>query len=240
MEVKLKVGLIDDEPSSLKKISKILSQFSDYELVFFTSNPTEGLLKAELGEIDILITDVMMPILGGLEISERLKECGIPVILYSGHDNFAVSGFQLDVAYFILKPATFKEVQIGLERAKRKLKSPLNEDCVITKDLRIINSKGGVSGEVINLMEINYIEQSGNYTKIIFENRVSIIVSSLTGTIEKLKSPKIVRVHKSYAVSISKIKKIDINELMLYDGVKVPLGRAYTNRIKEIFSKIII
>lgn len=236
MGVKLKVGLIDDEESALKKMSDLISQFSGFELGFSTSEPEEGLLKVELGQVDILITDVMMPGMGGLEISERLKDSGIPVILYSAYDHFAVSGYQLDAVYFILKPARYKEVLAGLQKAKNRLINPVFDGVFNLQDSRIINSSGGVTGELIKISEIDFLEQSGNYTKIFFGDTYRVIVSSLSGSIEKLRNPQIVRIHKSFAVNISKIKQIQFTELVLNSGRKIPVGRVYSDRIKEIFA----
>lgn len=237
MGVKFKVGLIDDEESALKKMTDLISQFSDFELGFATSDPKEGLQKVESGLVDILITDVMIPGIGGLEISERLKGTGIPVILYSAYDHFAVSGYQLDAVYFILKPAGYKEVLAGLQKAKNRLVSPILEGVSNLQDSRIINSSGGVTGELIKVSEIDYLEQSGNYTKIFFGNTYKMIVSSLSGSIEKMRNPQIVRIHKSYAVNISKVRQIQFAELTLNNGVIIPIGRVYTDRIKEIFAK---
>lgn len=236
MDDKLKVGLIDDEESSLKILREILGQFSGFELGFATTNPMEGLARVEKREVDILITDVMMPNMGGLEISERLRSSGVPIILCSAHGQFAVSGFQQDAAYFVMKPAVYNEVSIGLNKAKERLIKTKITGTGGVEDFRVVNSTGGITGELIKIAEIDYIEQSGNYTKIHLGKEFKVIVSSLSATLKKLENSGILRVHKSFAVNVNKIRKIQFTEVELYNKSKIPLGRLYKDSLRELLA----
>lgn len=235
MEVKLKVGLIDDEVAALEILSEIIKQIPEYVVEFSTQDPWEGLKKIENREADILITDVMIPDMGGLEISERLKESGIPIIFCSGNDRFAVSGYQLDAVYFILKPVFHKEVAIGLEKAKARLKGPGSNYGSLDKNFRIVNSNGGLTGELIKVSDIDYLEQSGNYTKIFMGKSCKVIVSTLTNTLQNLESTSIYRVHKSFAIDISKVRKFKFSEIILYNQTVIPIGGLYREQIKKLF-----
>ena len=110
---RLKVGFIDDEEAALNKFLELFNQFSDFELRFATKDPFEGFAKAENREVDILITDVMIPKMGGLEITERLGPTGIPVILCSANDSFGANGYDLDAVYFLSKPLKYNDMSRG-------------------------------------------------------------------------------------------------------------------------------
>ena len=160
------MGFIDDEEAALKQFRNIFDQFSEFELGFATNDPFEGFAKAENREVDILITDVMIPRMGGLEITERLGPIGIPIILCSANDSYGANGYELDVAYFLSKPLKYNNVSKGLKKARELLEGPVGLFAREFADIRVVNSNGGVTGELIRITEIAYIEQSGNYTQI--------------------------------------------------------------------------
>lgn len=234
MEDKLKVGLIDDEESALKTLSEIVDQFTDFELGFATVDPFEGLLKVEKGEVDILITDVMIPKMGGLEISERLRNSGVPIIFCSAYDKYAVDGFQQDAVHYVMKPVYFKEVSIALNRAKDRLLKTKIIGASGVEDFRIVNSNGGMTGELIKIAYIDYLEQSGNYTYIHLGKDTKVITSSLSGALEKIGGSVILRIHKSFAVNINKIRKIQFTEIELYNGQKISLGKIYKDNLARL------
>lgn len=234
MEDKLKVGLIDDEESALKTLREIVDQFTDFEIGFATVDPFEGLLKVEKGEVDILITDVMIPKMGGLEISERLSNSGVPIILCSAYDKYAVDGFQQDAVHYVIKPVYFKDVSIALNRAKDRLMKTKIIRASGVEDFRIVNSNGGLTGEMIKIAEIDYLEQSGNYTKIHLGKETKVNVSSLSSVLENIGSSFILRIHKSFAVNINKIRKIQFTEVELNNGKKIPLGKIFKDNLARI------
>ena len=233
---RLKVGFIDDEEAALNKFLEVFSQFSEFELGFATMDPFEGFSKAENREIDILITDVMIPKMGGLEITERLGSIGIPVILCSANDSFGANSYELDAAYFLSKPLKYKDMSKGLKKARQLLEGP---DSVLTNelaDIRVVNSNGGITGEIIRTSQIVYIEQSGNYTQIYLDKESKVSVSTLRETIRKIDNSCILQVHRSYAINIHKIKRIFFSEIELFNGKKVPIGNIYKEKILQKLS----
>lgn len=233
MDKILKVGLIDDEQATLDDIREMLMYYSGFKLVFATTDPLEGLARADQKEADILILDVMIPRLSGLEISERLGNSGIPIILCSANDTFAVKGYQQNAVYFLSKPVEQKELYIGLGKAADLLNRKWEKKIARSANFKIINSNGGVTGEVLVLPKIDYLEQSGNYTTIYMGKTNKVIVSSLIRTLQGIDSDDFLQVHKSYAVNITKIKKIQYAELILNRGKKIPIGRLYRRKVDQ-------
>ena len=233
---RLKVGFIDDEEAALKKFLEIFNQFSEFELGFATKDPFEGFAKAENREVDILITDVMIPKMGGLEITERLGPIGIPVILCSANDAFGAHGYDLDAAYFLSKPLKYNDVSKGLKRARQMLEGQNSMLAKEFADIRVVNSNGGITGEYIKISQIIYIEQFGNYTQIFLEKESKVIVSTLRETIQNIDSVCILQVHRSYAINIHKIRRIHFSEIDLCCGKKIPIGNIYRDSIMQKLS----
>ncbi len=220
----------------MKKFLELFKQFSEFELGFATQDPFEGFAKAENREVDILITDVMIPKMGGLEITERLGPIGIPVILCSANDSYGANGYDLDVAYFLTKPLKYHNVSRGLKKARELLEGP---DGLVARefaDIRVVNSNGGITGEHIRISEVVHIEQSGNYTQIYLDRESKVIVSSLRETIRNIESSCILQVHRSFAINIHKIKRVQFTAIELSNGKKIPIGNIYKDQIMRRLS----
>ena len=124
-----------------------------------------ALEKMKLCRPDILITDIKMPFMDGLELSTEIKkvEPGIKIIILSGHDEFeyAKKAISIGVEEYLLKPFTSEEL---LESVK-KIASKLDEEKKNDK-LRVLRGGSAVSasadGSVIHLAEQGLSEQASS------------------------------------------------------------------------------
>lgn len=105
----IKTLLVDDEPHILKKVRTVIeSTFEDYQILATKKNGRDALGFIQDQTIDLLITDIRMPEMTGLELAEELRMTHphIKVIILTGHSEFeyAKKAIQLSVVDFILKP----------------------------------------------------------------------------------------------------------------------------------------
>jgi len=107
--LKINTLIVDDEPHIRKKVRKVIeSTFEDYKIIDEIKNGHDALLSIQENPIDLVITDIRMPEMTGLELAERLRMTHpqIKVIILTGHSEFeyAKKAIQLNVIDFILKP----------------------------------------------------------------------------------------------------------------------------------------
>lgn len=121
MENIIKLGLIDDERLALDRLSYFISGNPGFKVQFAEINPNEGLRLASQHQCDILITDIQMQNLNGLLISEQMEELGIPVIICSAHEEFALPSINVSVAGYLLKPVNALDIKKLLEKIAKKL-----------------------------------------------------------------------------------------------------------------------
>ncbi len=118
--------IVDDEPLVLRSISNFIQDFfpSLRILGAYKSSP-EALKAFQDAPSDIVLTDIRMPIMDGLELIERMQSISknfIPVILSGyGEFSYAKKAMQLGVTYFLLKPPDYNELQQTLTAAINKL-----------------------------------------------------------------------------------------------------------------------
>ncbi len=118
-----KVLLVDDEPEVIEAvIRKMKWEILGFEVSGYAQNGEEALEMAEANVPDIVMTDIKMPFMDGLELSKRLKERydGIKIIIFSGFDEFeyAREAIKLEVEEYILKPIKLDELTVIFQKMK--------------------------------------------------------------------------------------------------------------------------
>ncbi len=114
--------IVDDEPDMLKLLSMVIGEKTDYEAVT-TNNPVEALEMAKKGGFDLVITDLKMPGLDGIELLEAIKDINedIPVIFITAYGTLesAVEAMQKGGFDFITKPFRKEQILFTIEKAMK-------------------------------------------------------------------------------------------------------------------------
>jgi two-component system nitrogen regulation response regulator NtrX len=119
-----KILIIDDEKSIRNTLKEILS-YEDYE-ISLAENGLEGIELAKTDEFDVILCDIKMPQMDGIEVLEKTQELGLdtPVIMISGHGNIdtAVEAIKKGAFDFLEKPLDLNRILITLRNALDKSK----------------------------------------------------------------------------------------------------------------------
>ncbi|WP_273320014.1 response regulator transcription factor [Vallitalea guaymasensis] len=131
-----KLLLVDDESIVRESISKLINwEKYNISLIGSCSNAIEAIDIAKKNEIDIIITDIKMPVMNGIELIKNVKGLGIDCefIILSGYNEFefAKNAMQENVKHYILKPCSEKEI----EEALLKTISDINSKRMIEKKM---------------------------------------------------------------------------------------------------------
>lgn len=115
--------LVDDDKNATKRLSRILTK-EGYE-VFTANNGKEGLEIINNNKIDILIADIEMPVMGGIELLERVKKFqkDIEVIMMTGFgdESLAIDALRKGAINYLRKPIDLDEVLIAIEQAVERI-----------------------------------------------------------------------------------------------------------------------
>ena len=148
------VLVVDDAPENLMIMESILSK--DYSLKLF-NKPEEALDYAFANPPDLILLDIMMPNIDGLETCRRLKAnqrlVDIPVIFITSknEDEYEELGFSVGASDFIHKPIN---APILVARVKTHLKIKLVMDYLRNENARLQNSKKQSSSELVEVIKI--------------------------------------------------------------------------------------
>jgi len=115
-----KILIVDDEPDMLRLLSMIIKEKTPYE-VTTTNNPLEALELAKKSSFDLLIADLKMPGLNGIELLESVKRFDedIPTIIITAYGTVeaAVETMQKGAFDFMTKPFRKEQILFTIERA---------------------------------------------------------------------------------------------------------------------------
>ncbi|PZR27766.1 MAG: DNA-binding response regulator [Citrobacter freundii] len=228
---------VDDEAYATRMIGDFIAKVPYFELAGVTNNAIDALDRVRAGEIDLVFLDIRMPQLTGLDF---LKLCGnkCKVILTTAYAEYALDGFEYNVIDYLVKPIAFDRFFKAAEKALEVIK-PANSSVAIpqveTKDYLFVKGDSKSKFIKVNFDEILYIEGLKNYVSIFTISQKIVTYQSLR-ELEEILPGSFSRIHKSYIVSIDKIRMID--GYMLYIGEKaIPVGNSYRDEFMKQIRK---
>jgi two-component system, LytTR family, response regulator len=228
--MKLKCVAIDDEPLALELIKQYASKFPALEMTQTFLNAIAGAEYLRKGKTDLLFLDIQMPDITGLQLLRSLKEPPM-VIFTTAYSKYAVDGFELDAVDYLLKPIEFERFDKAVTKALEYFKY---KEGISDKPVECIYVRSDYHMVRIDLDKIEYLESFDDYVKIYCSDKTNVMtLMSLKKIQEKLPANKFFRVHRSYVVSLSKIKTI-VNRKIQLTHSEVPVGDTYISSLKDL------
>lgn len=179
--------------------------------------------------VDLLLLDIDMPQLSGLELVRILPEPAPKVILVTSHRDFAVEAFALHVADYLVKPVDYGRFHQAIARFAPRPAAPTPAATPVAhppepgSELFV-----KVNGKLLrlNFGELLYIEAMSTYSVIVTATHKHIVYATLKALEERLPFAHFRRVHRSSIVNTQRISAIEDNLLRL-GPYEVPVGKSY-------------
>ena len=242
--------IVDDEFLALKRIETILKSDKDFIIQASCTSSKEALAILSQKEIDLLLVDIEMPELTGMEMIQHLENKKKPLVVFvTAYDDFAIQAFEYYALDYILKPFSNERFQKMLHRVKEQI-GHYTQKTVSWKEMQHsidekklpgrITVKTGKKYHLIDPMQIAYICAKGNHCEIkLTTGEKHIHRDSLSHLISILPEDKFIRIHHSYAVAIGCIKqarRLPFGELEVKttDDVFLKVSRKYKEKVKQL------
>ena len=224
--------IIDDDEIDRLTVVSYAKRFSNLKIIGVFENAEDALPLLEKEKIDILFLDIDMPSLNGLDFRKKAME--VPVCIYiTAHPEHAVESFELDTLDFIVKPIkidrftqTMSKIEdyMELKHKAQLFESSIGGDVIYIKE--------GYTETKVKLHEILYLEALKDYTKIVTSTKKHCVLTSIGNLLKESHFQSFIRTHRSFAVQKQYIEKKMTNELLLNNGVLIPIGRSYRENLK--------
>jgi DNA-binding LytR/AlgR family response regulator len=185
------------------------------------------------GTADILLLDISMPELTGLDLVRILPEPLPAVVLVTSHRDYAVDAFELHVADYLVKPLDYARFSRTVDRirSQRVALAPASPaaggEPMFGADGNSLFLKINNRLVRVNFDEVLYIEAMSMYSVLVTVKHKHIVYATLKTFEERLPFAHFVRVHRSYMVNTQLIEAVEDNQLQLPGGHEVPVAKAY-------------
>lgn len=223
----LRILICDDERQMLSVIAeKVSACLPESDIRTFSSGA--ALLKYLQTEgCDILLLDIDMPDITGLEIAGQLSrfEKRPLLVFVTSHDELVYDSFQYHPFAFLRKSSFEKEI-----------KTTLN-DCVQELQHRERHFSFRCEGKRVCLLlsEIFYFEAEGNYLKVFVKTGQYRFRSTIASVENTLAGCGFIRIHKGFLINQAAVRLFHAKEVALLDGTKLPVGKSYAKTAEEQF-----
>jgi len=229
--------IVDDEPPARELLTSYISQLDDVTILANLGNALDAFSFLQNNSVDLMFLDIQMPRMSGIELIKSLHHTP-GVILTTAFREYATEGFDLDVVDYLVKPISFERFMRAMSKYHHyfsKASNPLTSDDVFNE--AYFFAKVNRDQVKIYFKNILFIESIKDYVKIATPERIYITYERLTHMEEKLPDGRFLRIHKSYIISLAKVKSFR-NDNVKIGEVDLPVGRVYKQKFQDAFYKL--
>ena len=222
---------IDDEPLALDIIATFCKKIDYLDLKRTFTETVEAFEYIKENEVDLLFLDINMPFLSGIDFYKKLGK-NTMVIFTTAYSKYAVEGFNLNAADYLLKPFDFARFQQAVEKAKEFNNYQTNKE---KTEQQYFFVRLDYSLHKITIPNIIYVEGLDNYVKIHFDNDKPLLIRmSMKAIAEKLPANNFLRVHRSFIVHLGKVTSLR-NKMLYIKDKEIPIGTNYLETVLPMF-----
>lgn len=228
--------IIDDEPLAVRLLESFVSRTPDLELRGSYTDSIEALTALQQSPVDLLLLDIQMPDLNGMELAHAIDTERTRVIFTTAFRDYAFESYEVNALDFLLKPIRYAKFQAAIEKARQyfALKAAATsapaadaatasaEAANTQEDLSSIFLRADGELHQVSLDRILYVEGMKDYLKFYLEGERSPLVTHMTmqAAEQMLPSSLFMRIHRSYIISLTHIRSIDRNDCV-YIGEQI-------------------
>lgn len=222
--------IVDDNVMARMAMKKLTDQVKDISVVAECENAMEAYNIISKEPVDLLLLDIEMPGMSGIELIKNLGKKSPFIIFTTAKTNYAVDAFELNVVDYLVKPIELPRFLKAIDRVKEATESEREQIEVKDKEFVFIRDSGILKR--ITADEILYLEAMGDYVKVFTPQKFHIVHATLKSIEDKLPSLKFMRVHRSYIVALNKIDYIEEGVISI-NGTAIPVADAYRTALNS-------
>lgn len=202
----MKCIIVDDNKMARMALKQLVAQVPSLELTAECTDAMEATAQLNAVPVDLLLLDIEMPEMSGLELIKKLGKQRPLIIFTTAKSDYAVEAFELNVVDYLVKPITLPRLKQAVDKAAETLDSNKQEVKVEEQGFVFVKDNGVLKR--ISIDDILFLEAMGDYVKVHTAQKFHVVHATLKSIEEKLPATKFIRVHRSYIVAINKIDYI--------------------------------
>ena len=214
VELPLTVFVVDDEPLARNRIKELLADCAEQlplEMIGEAGNGREALDKLSAAHADVVLMDIRMPQMDGIELAQHLNKLPRPpvVIFTTAYDAYAIKAFELHAIDYLLKPIRLGRLFDALSRSRTAvpLRTQVLQDLIPEPRKHLsIHERGKIL--LIPVEDVLYLRAELKYITVRTAEREYLIEESLTA-LEKEFATRFVRIHRNCLIAKDAIESFE-------------------------------
>jgi two-component system LytT family response regulator len=248
----LRVGIVDDEAPARAALRILLAERPELEVVAECTNGSDAVDMIRRTPLELLLLDVQMPGLNGLEVAGKIGPAEMPpTVFVTAYDKYAVHAFEVQAIDYILKPFDGVRFHAAMDRAISRIGDKRTADWahrlgdLLGRDpgtpIRSATTRLPISvGDrvaFVDVSEIDWISASGQHVVLHVGSREYTLRKTLQSVLANLPSSDFAQIHRSCVVNLARVKELvrlgkGDAQVVLATGDQLRLSRRYREQLR--------
>ena len=203
----IKILVVDDEEYARERIKGLIDRYADYDVCAEAENGAEAVVMVERFQPDIVLMDITMPGMDGLEAARHIATMEMPpaVIFTTAYGEYALEAFSTKATGYLMKPIRQEQLLQSLEQA-RSLNRAQRMEALENREGRNMLSRKHICArmrgnlELIPIEDVVYFQADQKYVTVRHKKGEVIIEESLK-SLETDLADRFIRIHRNALVS---------------------------------------
>lgn len=229
----MKIAICDDEIHFIDAICPLLEQWAkerEMNLTLYRFTNGDDLIKAHRNEwMDLIILDVIMPLLNGIDVAKELRNTNrtVPIVFLTSSKEFAVDSYEVKAFNYLIKPVDQAKLFLTLDDFLKTFELP--------KTFFIAKTADGFCKIVI--ANVDYLEAQNKQVLVHLTNDRTIAIRELFSKCAEVFSPEngFCCCHRSYIVNLRNVDQFSKTEVITIHNAVIPISRNNYAAFKETY-----
>ena len=225
-ELHVRIAICDDEERYRIELKTILNKLlinADLNIDTFD----DGNILADAfaaSPYDLVFLDIEMPALDGITLAKKIRSRSenVFIVFLTSHIEYALEGYEVNALRYLTKPVDIEKLKEVIRYVQEKQGS--SRQIIIKEDGEEI---------LIDINDVIYMESMNQNVRIVTAKGEHVIRYNIGDFEEQLKNDGFFRIHRGYLISLSKVKKLSGNDVILDGGETLPVSRSNVKPLKE-------
>jgi DNA-binding LytR/AlgR family response regulator len=220
--------VVDDEPLAVELLCSYVQRTPGLVLEGSFTEPIAACRHLQSAEVDLVITDIRMPELSGVQLIKLVGDrCAF--IIVSAHTEHAVDGFELDVADYLMKPVKYERFLTAIEKVRNR--RPAGTEPAASDHFFL---KSGHQVVRIDHAEVLHISAMRDYVAVHTRTRGRILsLEHLRDLEARLPADLYCRIHRSHIVRLGAVQKA-LRDAVIIEGSTLPVSDSHAQRLRAM------
>ena len=243
----MKVLIVDDEKPARDRLRQLIADFGNYEVVAEATNGEQALSMAATYDPDVVLLDIRMPGVDGIETAHHLNAMETPpaVVFTTAYDEYAIDAFEARAIGYVLKPVRRERLEKALEHAARitgQMLKQLTSESNLQRHRQHVCTR--IHGELrlIPIESVSYFSADQKYVTVHHGDGQDLIDDSLK-SLEDEFTDEFVRIHRGALVAVAQIDRLQktddgkirvvLRQDSLADGDELIISRRHLTNVRN-------